>query len=115
MLCPSQPVRFFTAIWDTCRSSGKGRKAGAPARRADSDRGGRQLAAGGLDVAAAGEADGGGDAVLGEDRAKGLDPLRRGAVVGAGRVVGDEVDLVAAGVEPRGQFAGVLGVVVDAV
>ena len=37
---------------------------------------GRQLAACRVDVAAAGEAHGGGDAMLGEDRAEGLDPLR---------------------------------------
>src|SRR5690606_21083253 len=60
---------------------------------------GGELAAGGVDVAAAGEADGGGEAVLGEDGAEALDPLRRRAVVGAGRVVGDQVDLVAARVE----------------
>ena len=53
--------------------------------------------------------------VLGEDRAEALDPLRRGAVVGAGRVVGDQVDLVGARVEQRGELAGVLGQVVDAV
>ena len=77
--------------------------------------GGGELAAGGVDVAAAGEADGGGEPVLGEDRAEALDPLRRGAVVGAGRVVGDQVDLVGARIEQRGELAGVLGQVVDAV
>ena len=48
-----------------------------------------QVAEGGY----AGSGGGGGQAVLGEDRAEALDPLRRGAIVGAGRVVGDQVDL----------------------
>src|SRR3954447_10380512 len=80
-----------------------------------SARSSRQLAAGGVDVAAAGEADGGAYPVLGEDCPEALDPLRRGAVVGAGRVVGDEIDLVGARVEQGGELAGMHGQVVDPV
>src|SRR4029077_14478197 len=43
-----------------------------------------ELTAGGVDVAAASEADGGGETVLGEDRPEALVPLRRGAVVASG-------------------------------
>ena len=64
-----------------------------------------ELAAGGVDVAAAGQADGRAQAVLLERGPEGVDRLARRALVGrVGRVVRDQVDLVDPRVEQLGEL-----------
>ena len=83
------------------RAGERGRAGDAYGRASRSLRG--QLAAGGVDVAPAGEADRRAHAVLLEHRLERGDRARRGAVVHPGRVVRDQVDLVDPRVEQLGE------------
>ena len=90
-------------------------RAGAPAldsRRRERVR--RELPAGGVDVAPAGEPDGRAQPVLLQRGAEGVDRAARRAVVGARRVVRDQVDLVALGIEQLRERDRLAVVVVDA-